>query len=632
MIKRLVLENYRVYDKLDMSFDELQIIRGRNGIGKTSIVEAIGFALFGSALQRGKANEWIKEGEKNGSVTLYIDDYRIHRSNTLATVEDASGEIIARNRTGINEWVENTYGLTAELYRTSFYIGQKDIGAFAALGPLERTKRVEKLLRIDRLDAIKVSAKAKAVATQVNLTIYTNKLEGSNYNEVKLTEWKEDLARFKQELSLLEPKYEELLLKKGAYNQQIIAWREKLGLQREFQGIVPDLEELEAQYSEMLENNAKVEGFNKLVREKIMLGRNLKDKLVLEKYFNIDIREIVNHEKALKLYKSLNSELDRLDCFPINHDIAKIKAEIKEQQTIYNLNIDIPENCPTCEQPWPEKVEVNLTALAEKISTMENTLKQCQREKRAFDIKEELVEPVMDDATLAEAVSSLEHKTNYLRYQELEDIPEELKVIEKFHTDMPFARRQKEIATRLDEMKDVSEPEVIDTDKIKKEIGLVKIDITSTDNSVRMQESYKAIEEEFSGLKDDAEELLGRLKEFIKFIDVYRKAFGANVIPLLEANVSNIVSYLSEGKYESVKINPDYGIDNFDFYSGSEQDSINFALRLAIAQVSKLGGFSTMLLDEIAASFDEEREALLMDILKQQSNQLIYITHGAFSS
>jgi len=49
---------------------------------------------------------------------------------------------------------------------------------------------------------------------------------------------------------------------------------------------------------------------------------------------------------------------------------------------------------------------------------------------------------------------------------------------------------------------------------------------------------------------------------------------------------------------------------------------------LAIAQVSRLGSFKVMLLDEIAASFDAQKEQRLLDILKQQPNQLIYITHG----
>ena len=117
MIKRLVLKNYRVYDSLDMTFENLQIIKGRNGIGKTSIVEAIGFALFGSALQRGKAGSWVKEGERDGSVILYIDNYVITRSSNLAIVSLLDGKIIARNNVGITEWVEKEYGLTADLYR-----------------------------------------------------------------------------------------------------------------------------------------------------------------------------------------------------------------------------------------------------------------------------------------------------------------------------------------------------------------------------------------------------------------------------------------------------------------------------------------------------------------------------------
>ena len=106
MIKKLVLVNYRTYSDHTLEFDEkLNIIKGANGIGKTTIVEAISFALFGSSMQRGKANEWIKQGESYGAVHLVIDNYVIIRTSDLAVVEDSYGNVLARNHTGINEWV-----------------------------------------------------------------------------------------------------------------------------------------------------------------------------------------------------------------------------------------------------------------------------------------------------------------------------------------------------------------------------------------------------------------------------------------------------------------------------------------------------------------------------------------------
>ena len=627
MIKRIVLKNYRVYDDLDMSFEELQIIKGRNGTGKTTIVEAIGFALFGSALQRGKANEWIKEGHKDGGVVLYIDNHIIKRSNTLAVVEDLDGNVVARNRTGIVEWVEREYGLTAELYRTSFYIGQKDIGAFAALAPLERTKRVEKLLRIDRLDVIKTQAKDKAKEVNNNLALYVSKLEASPFDINILNDNIIIEEEGKQQLSKLNEEYETLLVKSGEYKQAIVTWRTKQALLLKFTGEVEDLEQLELDYKAMLERNANVDSYNRIVREKVTLVRNLAGVLVLEKYFNSDIKHAMAQEISLKAFNKAQIELGKLDCVPKAHDLNKLRLEISAKDKIFDLNKNIPEDCPTCKQPWPTKATVDISMLLEEIQAMEAELSQQQREQRAHELTVGNIKPDMTQQEIDETISSVTNKDKWLRLQELDGY-DELKKIEGFHTDMPGAREQKQIADRLKEMEDVTEPEAVDLEPLRFRIKELKSNMTLAADLIKRESGYQAVQEEFSSLRNEADEHLEGLKQFIKFIDQYRKAFGANVIPLLEENVSSIVSYLSEGKYDKIKINNDYGIDNFEFYSGSEQDSINFALRLAIAQVSKLGNFNTMLLDEIAASFDDQKEQLLMDILKQQSTQLIYITHG----
>ena len=99
-------------------------------------------------------------------------------------------------------------------------------------------------------------------------------------------------------------------------------------------------------------------------------------------------------------------------------------------------------------------------------------------------------------------------------------------------------------------------------------------------------------------------------------------------MPLLEDNAGKIVSYLSEGKITNFSLNEDYSVDGYDKLSGSEEDSADFAVRLAVAQIARLGSYNTMVLDEVAASFDSVKENKLLDILKATQMQLIYISHG----
>ncbi len=627
MIKRIELKNYRVYDDFAMDFKALEMIQGRNGTGKTSIVEAIGFALFGSTLQRGKAGSWIKRGHRDGSVKLYIDDFVITRSSNLAIVE-LDGDIIARNNVGITAWVEKTYGLTADLYKTSFFIGQKDIGSFASLSPMERTKRVEKLLRIDQLDDIKEHTKMLARTAQSSLANYTAKLEGVKFSEDKIKSISNDLVNFEIELMEEENQLEKLLFKEGEYKSQITLWQEKLQLEKTFEGQYYDIDALAQEQKEILEYNAKVEEHNRLANEKMTLGKTLSSVNVLEKYFKYTIAQIMIHDKAFQLYKKLKNELVKLKAEPNKHDIKFFEAKLAVLQSQIQVAIDMPTVCPTCGQDWPEKNTVDVHKLIEDKEKMQDLLKILRAENRAYEITIQLLKPAMTEQEIEEAYTALKFKSASIRLDELAAVPTDRQEIKTTKINLPFCIEQNAKNKRLQELGPLNKPALVDLAPTRKSITGHKRAIKQWQAMLDEQTNARAIWNEFASLKDTEEETLIKLKSFIKFIDSYRRAFGTRVIPLLEKNVSNIVDYLTEGKYKTIRINSDYSIGDFEYYSGSEQDSINFALRLAIAQVSRLGSFKTMILDEIAASFDSQKEHLLIDVLKQQSNQLIYITHG----
>lgn len=618
LISKLELTNYRQFSTKTVEFNAgLNTIKGRNGTGKTTIVEAIGFALFGSTMQRGRAKEWIKEGEQHGGVRLFIGDYTIERTDVLALVSDSSGNTLARNNTGIVQWVTNTFGLTPDLYRTSFYIGQKDIGSFAALSPLERTKRVEKLLRIDRLDAVKQLARENLKAKVYVQNTYEAKLE--NIGELV------PFVDRSSELELAREKLEEEVAKQGAYSVAMEKYDAYLKAKNNWDGVVYDLEAEEKAYVEEVEHNASVEPRNKLVREKIALEKNLANVNVLEDYFTMSQREIMTHENTIKTYEKLKASIAKYDVEPIKHtDLLDIAQEIRDLTKQIKLAQNTPDVCPTCGQDWPEKVTIDIDALSAKVKELTALKAKQGLENELFELVEEFNAIELPNYTwqqLQEAQVSLYHKDAYLRLKKLADVPSELET-ECIVRAIEYVRKQEQYRA-VAEVK-VEMPVRPKVDVYRKAV----LDLEDNQRHYASYETVRKTKEEYQELVKDIIVEIKELKEFVKFIDLYRKSFGANVIPLLEKNVSNIVNFLSEGKYTNVRINTDYSIEGFDFYSGSEQDSVSFALRLAISQVSRIGDFRTMLLDEVAASFDNEREQLLLQVLKEQNSQLIYITHG----
>ena len=90
-IMRLQLTNIKSYGDNAVTINlgpGLNLIRGQNGAGKSTILEAIGFALFDSAIY--SQGDFVRRGQQNGQVTVTIQGL-IHSQET-PTRAKASGK------------------------------------------------------------------------------------------------------------------------------------------------------------------------------------------------------------------------------------------------------------------------------------------------------------------------------------------------------------------------------------------------------------------------------------------------------------------------------------------------------------------------------------------------------------
>ncbi len=329
MIKKIELTNYRLYTYFEKDFDEkLEIIQGRNGTGKSTVVEAIGYALQGSKVQKGTGGSWVKEGMTNGGVTLYIDDFIIHRYTNKQLVEHVDGEVLARGHTGINQWIEETYGLTPELFTTSFYVRQKDVDSFSALPAMERTKRVEKLLRVDVLDKVKKVVNEKLKYVRIEHSDLTLKLSQATYNDDTIKELKKTILFTKNNIETLELELRELEDLAAVYKVNKITWDKK-------QQLLSDLT-LEATESETnmaiekfeleIKKAIKAEENNKLFEESNKLGKKLGDVTQAKKYFKYSIEDLMNHKKLLQSNEKVEIDLKTVKGYDSIDHGSKLEA------------------------------------------------------------------------------------------------------------------------------------------------------------------------------------------------------------------------------------------------------------------------------------------------------------------
>lgn len=557
MILQIDLENYRCYAKYSYSFnDKLNIISGANGIGKTTIIEAIAYALFGNKATRGKANEWIREGSTHGKVKLYLDDYIITRGDKEQLVEQLDGTLLAKQHVGIDAWVEETYGLNIDLYSTANYIAQKDIESFSGLQPIERVNRVEKLLKIDVLDVLKKNTKEQLKPLVKEVDTLSNKID--NNFSFDFDKGKESLAKLKADSIILAAQYKEALKKQGAYTKALDLYNKKIILEKKTSSIV--YKEIDLSLDELISVKRRLEKSNE-AQEK------------LSQY-----TDIISSDVQFKLEST-------------REQYSAVSSKLKELTTI-------TEKCPTCGQLIPDFAHV----LEEK-SLLEQKLK---------DLKEsgKLYKQQMEKYEL--------EKLLYVSSYDLDKINQMLKDIQA----IPYLKQ-------LEEYSDVTCPKKINADKVNTDYEDVLDQISVLELSIINAEKIKLVNDTYTDEYVKKIARLQKMKSFVEFIDSYRREFTQNIIPLIETNSAKIFHYLTDNKYSEFELQKDYSLKDYHKLSGSEADCASLAIRMAIAKISRIGNFDSILLDEVSASFDSGKEELLLDLLKLSKAQLIYISHGS---
>ena len=637
MLQSIRMVNYRQYSDKTISFNpQLNVIQGRNGTGKSTIVEAIGYALQGSQMQKGKAKDWIKDGQNTGYVVLEVDDFIITRGTNLQQVEDTFGNVLATGHTGLNSWIESYYGLTLEAYKTSYHIGQKEISSFAALSSMERTKRVEKLLRIDVIDELKQVAQNNLRTRKTQFVELDNKLKSlGEYKEIELAS---SIERSLLTDQIIESYRVKMLEQERAYGLWVginERWTTKQTLLKRTENYTIDA--LNSELANLKELKEKQLGLEQIIKSKMRFDK-LEKKLasinICEDYFNDDVVLVLSlkdsYDKSKKAREELRKLSDDLQNLPdcdtpleiLKNQLAEAKGKLR------NLE-GFPDTCPTCGSKMPDNSTL-IASLKEEVEILRGSIEVANIMEKYQKLNDQLVPGDDEDLTLK--IDSLVNKADYIEFKRLEKDLEaygEIVVDDKDYDSLiSNVNAILKDFVKLEDYIEVENPgefEVIDYSKL---IATEVIKLNELKAFIKDQEQIKLLKDTYSSDRDKLEITVKKLQDFVAFIASYRKSFSGKVLPLLEDNAGKIVSYLSEGKITNFSLNEDYSVDGYDKLSGSEEDSADFAVRLAVAQIARLGSYNTMVLDEVAASFDSVKENKLLDILKATQMQLIYISHG----
>ncbi|MCF0226521.1 MAG: SMC family ATPase, partial [Methanobrevibacter sp.] len=226
IFKHLSLKNFKSYKNSKISFDKgISIIVGENGAGKSSIFEAISFALF---KQHGakKIDDLVRNGSnENMEIELEFTsngkDYKIIRTKEKSGLKSkllkkhvANGEympLCVGDREVATE-INSILAIDSDLFLNAIYIRQGEIAELVNKTPSEKKKLIAKLLGLDSLEKAWSNIQPIISNYENALAELKGKIEGSSDLEKERSEKIDFLNELKDKGHDLEEKLSEIKL------------------------------------------------------------------------------------------------------------------------------------------------------------------------------------------------------------------------------------------------------------------------------------------------------------------------------------------------------------------------------------------------------------------------------------
>ncbi len=673
ILKNLKLKNFRKFKDVTVEFpDGVTGVIGLNGVGKSTIFEAIAWVLYGSVAARTSSDQIRFQGAGNKDSCLVVlefifeeENYRIVREmsgKNLSTSATATinGKIAATGAEVVSKFVQKKLGMDFKSFFTSIFAKQKELNTLSSMNASERRPLILRMLGIDSLDDVIKEIKSDKKEKETFIEKINQDLIDEN--------GKEKIIILKDKIEALEKQRFDLEKTLKDFKKKIDESKKEIkNIEKRCFDSKKEYEEINKQREKLIEKKNQFENKKRLneeiknLKEKIIERKktieNEKKKLVDFKDLETDIKSVekrlkdndFNFEKSVKIIEQKKTLKERID-----KDILEIENKSKN---IRKIGPDA--KCPTCERELSSQYNVLLKKFEEEIF----------KYKKEIDIfKNEIKKEQENKDKLIREQEALQKKNKYLQTQlrqkeiiktTINNLLKEIK-----QEDLEIENKDKEIKKIGDIKFDFKEFE-----NIKKQIEIIyksyqnfleklndKKDVFSALNLdfEKKESEKKLIFQEIKNLNEkinqlkDFKEKIKQEKKTIYFLttlndimSTFRTHLISRIRPTLSSYSSDYFERLTSGKYRELELDENYNLLIYDGgeafrierFSGGEEDLANLCLRLAISEVitERAGGvFNFIILDEIFGSQDMFRRQNIMKALNSLSSkfrQIFLITH-----
>jgi len=426
LLKQLTLENIRSYQHQTINFPEgSTLLSGDIGSGKSSILLATEFALFGASRTELSAESLLRKGATSASVelSLVLDGKDVTIKRTLkkdgkGTIKQANGYVVINQQKKELTPVElkaemiNMIGYPDDLvskgknyvFRYTVYCPQEEMKLILQENPENRLDILRKIFNIERYKNIRDNLQGYLRKFRKELTVMETRIEPISQTEVKLQELKTEIELLDKKLGEVVPKKEELV-------RRIKLLKEELNVHEDKNKQWQDLKSKLGQEERLLQELR--EGFDVNVGKSRKVDIQLKELLLDQKLDKDSIKkEIVKLEnektsflqEKTRLQERINGCQDKIvylqkeiKSFVVDGELKqkeKLLLELKEVVSKKEEILGKQERVVKLDEKTKELITKNLTLqreaqkLIERISQLEQC-PTCQQE-LSFDYKENI--------------------------------------------------------------------------------------------------------------------------------------------------------------------------------------------------------------------------------------------------
>jgi len=511
-IKKIRLRNFLSHGNSSLDFDpSINVIIGNNGSGKSSILEAIYYALYGRTL-RGRLKSVFRRSrghpqrEMEVELTFEIGGRyysvlrRVVYSEPPKTVrcylrDDLTGRILYEGSENVNEEINRLLGVSDKVFISSVFVQQGEIGTILERSPAERKQLFSKLIGISDIDQLyeQLHELWKSFRDKTeNLDAMKKKLEDERKRkaqlegekrelEGRLREVSEKLREVVEALSEIKPKVEEGRKAKTRLDERM----------RVLQETIRELREKEEEMKRLSEELADLEGLEKRVSEK----EGIKKKVDL-------VRKIIDIQKEIE--ENLNK---RNKLLKLLDEISSLGRQVEEYESVRRERESLLEHL--------SELTGDIKLFRSRIQKLDNEIRMLEEELKKL--------PEGDLGEVSSLLEQIKEELDKLKNRKgveegkLRMLEEELKLLESAKGVCPTCGRPLDEAKRLELIEKKRE----EIGRINEELRRLESEIEQLNSKCRELEKLQSelqersrILEELTEKRSELKDLTGKLEGF----------------------------------------------------------------------------------------------------------------------